>query len=38
MDVAHNLSTTTKAEIQYLTEMLEKVRIFKIKLHLKTAW
>lgn len=38
MDVAHNLSTTTKTEIQYLTEMLEKVRIFKIKLHLKTAW
>lgn len=24
MDVAHNLSATTKTEIQYLTEMLEK--------------
>ncbi|PQM34079.1 hypothetical protein Pyn_23468 [Prunus yedoensis var. nudiflora] len=38
MDVAHDLSTMKKDQIQYLTKMLETVDIFKLKLQLKAAW
>ncbi|BFG30649.1 hypothetical protein CerSpe_169230 [Prunus speciosa] len=38
MDVARDLSTMKKDEIQYLTKMLGLVDIFKLKLQLKVAW
>lgn len=38
MDVAHDLSTMKKDQIQYLTKMLETVDIFKLKIQLKAAW